>query len=79
MFLECPVPESSSPVPRLKGRIGLLKASGAPAEELAAARAELAAAVAADRIRREVEAAPPLSAETRRKLAALLDPGSGTS
>ncbi len=44
--------------------------------ELAAARLDLRLVRAEDAIRRIVEAAPPLSLDQRRRLAALLHPGS---
>jgi Spy/CpxP family protein refolding chaperone len=62
----------SPAVARLRGRVGLLTAAGAPAEQVQAARAELATALREDHIRRLIEKAPPLTPEQRECIAALL-------
>jgi hypothetical protein len=69
------VTPSSSPdqIPKLKARRNALKKHhGADAEVTQDASRELAAATLEKRIREIVDAAPPLSAEQRLKLAGLL-------
>lgn len=64
-------PSSPNEVIRLRGRIGLLVARGAPPEDVAKARADLA--LLEQRIEKLIAAAPPLTAEKKARLAALLD------
>jgi hypothetical protein len=61
----------SPKVASLRGRVGLLSAADAPADQVQAAKDELAAAVREDRIRRLIEQAPPLTADQRKRIAAL--------
>ena len=73
-------PHDISPeVSRLRARVGALAIVGAPPEEIAQARAELAEALLEARIEKLIAAAPPLSPEKKARLAALLDPAGGTS
>lgn len=69
----------SPEVAKKRARVGALTIAGASPEELAKARAELAEALREDRIRRLVEAWPPLTPEQRERLAALLDTDSGAA
>lgn len=66
-------PSSPNEVIRLRGRLGLLVSAKAPAEDIAQARAGLAEALLEQRIEKLIAAAPPLSSETRAKLAAILN------
>ena len=64
-----------SDVLRLRGRLGMLVAAKADPAEIEQARAELADALLEARIKRLIEAAPPLSPERRARLAALISGG----
>ncbi len=58
-----------------RGRVAALSRSRQPDDpDLVAARQELRAARLADQIQRTIDAAPPLSAEQRARLARLLTP-----
>jgi hypothetical protein len=56
-----------------RGKLGGLIRRNAAPDRVEAARNELRSAIIDDHIRRLVDAAPPLSAEQRAKLAVLLD------
>jgi len=66
----------SPEIARLRAVVGALSIAKAPPEAVEAARAELAVALFEDRIERLVADAPPLTAEQRARLAALIGGGS---
>ncbi len=66
------MPAVPNPVNQLRGRLGQLVATKASPEKIAEARAELAEAELEQRIAKLIAEAPPLSAEKKARLAALL-------
>lgn len=61
-----------NPVNQLRGRLGQLVATKAPAEKIAEVRAELAEAELEQRIAKLIAEAPPLSPKKKARLAALI-------